>query len=188
MDETDLFRKHIEDEIAQGCTIICDRYTYSGMVYSAAKMNLLLNIQWAREPDVDLPRPDLVIFLDLLPDEAMKRGGYGDEAYEKRDFQEVVRALFKCLKESGMEESEDMVVINASGLVEDVSQKINETVSTKLAAVERGEMGNEIRRIGKWRDEDLLMRIRQLEGQLKEAKERNGREKRQREEKEKEKS
>jgi dTMP kinase len=162
-----LNRKHIEDEIGHGNTIICDRYTYSGMVYSAAKLNSFLGMQWAREPDVGLPRPDLVIFLDLTPEEAMKRGGYGDEAYEKRDFQEIVREFFLCLAKAGREECEDMVVINAGGSVEDVSQKIYESVYAKLAAVESAEIGKEIRRIKKWPDDDSISTIRQLEAQLK---------------------
>ncbi len=99
---------------------------------------------------MNLPRPDLVIFLDLNPDEAVKRGGYGDEAYEKRDFQQAVRVLFRRIKEAGQEESEDMVVIDAGGSVEEVSHKIKETVNAKLSAVERGDLGKEIRRIGKW--------------------------------------
>lgn len=142
------------------------------MVYSAAKLNFLLGMQWAREPDVGLPRPDLVVFLDLRPEEAMKRGGYGDEAYEKREFQQIVRELFLSLMKAEQEESEDMVVINAGGSVEDVSQKIREIVSTKLLAVETGEMGKQIRRIKKWPDDDSMLTIRQLEGRLKEAEER----------------
>lgn len=169
VNEADCLRKLIETEIAQGCTIICDRYTYSGMVYSAAKMNPLLSPEWARNPDVSLPRPDVVVFLDLNPDEAVKRGGYGDEAYEKKDFQEIVRALFRCLKESGQEESEDMVVIDAGGSVEMVGQKIIETVQMKLAAVERGDMGKEIRRIEEWPHEKLAWEIGLLKDKLEKA-------------------
>lgn len=149
-------------------------------------MNPLLSLEWARNPDVNLPRPDVVVFLDLHPDEAVKRGGYGDEAYEKRDFQEIVRAIFKRLKESGQEESEDMVVIDAGGSVEEVSQKIVETVRMKMAAVERGEMGKEIRRIEEWPQENLTWKIGRLEDELKQANEKREREKMKREEEEKE--
>jgi dTMP kinase len=171
VNEADCLRKLIETEIAQGCTIICDRYTYSGMVYSAAKMNPLLSTEWARNPEVSLPRPDIVVFLDLHPDDAVKRGGYGDEAYEKRDFQEIVRALFRCLKESGREESEDMVVIDAGGSVEEVSQKIVETVRMKMAAVGRGEMGKKIRRIEEWPQEKLTCEIGRSKDKLMEVEE-----------------
>jgi len=173
----DCLRKHIEAEISQGCSIICDRYTYSGMVYSAAKMNPLLSLEWARNPDVSLPRPDVVVFLDLHPDDAVKRGGYGNEAYEKRDFQEIVRAIFKFLKESGQEESEDMVVIDAGESVEEVSKKIIEIVRMTLVAVERGEMGKDIRRIKEWPHENLALKIGQLEDELRQAVEKRGREK-----------
>jgi hypothetical protein len=156
------------------------------MVYSAAKMNPLLSLEWARNPDVSLPRPDVVVFLDLHPDEAVKRGGYGDEAYEKRDFQERVRAIFHRLKESGQEESEDMVVIDADGSVEEVSQKIVETVQTKMAAVERGEMGSDIRRIKQWPQENLMRKIGRLDDELKQADEKRERGKREREKRERE--
>lgn len=120
------------------------------MVYSAAKRNPNLSLGWARDPDVGLPRPDLVIFLDLDPDEAEKRGGYGDEKYEKREMQVNVRSLFLSLKELQHEETEDMVVINAGRSVEEVSQDINEVIRAKLAAVEKGDLGKEIRTIARW--------------------------------------
>jgi dTMP kinase len=120
------------------------------MVYSAAKRNPSLSLGWARDPDVGLPRPDLVIFLDLDPDEAEKRGGFGDEKYEKREMQENVRRLFLSLRDFGHEEAEDMVVINAGGSVEEVSQQINESVRMQLAALEKGLLGHEIRVIGRW--------------------------------------
>lgn len=145
--------KSIESDIAQGCNIICDRYTYSGMVYSAAKRNSALSLQWAREPDVGLPRPDLVIFLDLTPDEAERRGGYGEEKYEKREMQENVRRLFLGLRQSGREEAEDMLVLDAGGAVEDVGLKVINAVQARLVNVEKGDFGREIRKIGKWRDE-----------------------------------
>src|SRR4051812_27675863 len=59
------FSKTIKTHIEGGTTIICDRYYYSGIVYSAAKRNPTLSLDWARAPEVGLPRPDLVIFLDL---------------------------------------------------------------------------------------------------------------------------
>ncbi|KAK0668080.1 thymidylate kinase-domain-containing protein [Cercophora samala] len=80
--------------LSQGTTVICDRYYYSGIVYSAAKHNPLLPLSWARSPEVGLPRPDLVLFLDLDEQEARKRGGWGGEVYEKAEMQRRVRELF----------------------------------------------------------------------------------------------
>ena len=54
-----------------------DRYYYSGIVYSAAKKRPDLSLQWAKAPEVGLPKPDLVIFLDVDTETAKARGGFG---------------------------------------------------------------------------------------------------------------
>lgn len=74
--------------------MVCDRYYYSGVVYSAAKRNPALSLAWARAPEVGLPRPDLVLFLDLDEEQARARGGWGGEAYERAEMQRRVRELF----------------------------------------------------------------------------------------------
>ena len=52
---------------------------------------------------------DLVCFLDVSPEEASKRGDYGNEKYEKIEFQAKVRDNYKKLKEDNWE------VINTDG-------------------------------------------------------------------------
>lgn len=44
-----------------------------------------------------LPRPDLCVFLDIAPEAAAGRGGFGDERYERGEVQERVRGLFYAL-------------------------------------------------------------------------------------------
>ena len=88
----------IQEDIAAGTTVIVDRYVYSGIVYSAAKVNPSLTLEWARKPDEGLPRPDACLFLSISPEEAAKRGGYGDERYEKKEMQDRVRQLFSQLR------------------------------------------------------------------------------------------
>ena len=87
-------RKTIAALLAAGTTVLCDRYYHSGIVYSAAKQNPALSLSWARAPEVGLPRPDLVLFLDLDEAQARSRGGWGGEAYEKVEMQRRVRELF----------------------------------------------------------------------------------------------
>lgn len=86
--------KTITSLLSAGVTVLCDRYYYSGVVYSAAKQNPSLTLSWARAPEVGLPRPDLVLFLDLDENQARARGGWGGEAYEKAEMQRRVRELF----------------------------------------------------------------------------------------------
>ena len=65
--------------IHKGETVICDRYAYSGVAFSSAKprdgKGGPLSLEWCQHPDVGLPAPDAVIFLDLSQEEAEQRGG-----------------------------------------------------------------------------------------------------------------
>lgn len=107
-------------DIEAGISIVIDRYYYSGVVYSAAKGNADLTLQWAREPEVGLPRPDICLFLDIEPDVASQRGGFGDEKYETSQMQKLVRQYFhRLLKQS---DGEDMVLVDAARSLEDVQQ------------------------------------------------------------------
>lgn len=49
---------------------VCDRYAYSGVAYSSAKG---LDTQWCKSGDVGLPQPDLVVYLDMSPEQAAAR-------------------------------------------------------------------------------------------------------------------
>lgn len=82
-------------QLEMGNTLICDRYAYSGIAYSGSKG---LNLDWCKAPDIGLPAPDLVIFLDLPVDDAKERGEFGEERYEKVDMQRKVAANFKLLQ------------------------------------------------------------------------------------------
>lgn len=118
------------------------------MVYSAAKQNPSLPLSWARSPEVGLPRPDLVLFLDLSPETAQERGGWGEERYEQAEMQERVRKLFGALKEGPGEESEDLVVVDAGGSVEAVAEEVWRVVGEKVAEGERGDLfGKEVRTV-----------------------------------------
>lgn len=157
-------RKTITTLLASGTTVICDRYYHSGIVYSAAKRNPALTLPWARAPEVGLPRPDLVLFLDLEEAQARARGGWGGEVYERGEMQRRVRELFWGLSMGRVEgqspsgiageaelrfrqEEEDLHVVDASPSVEDVAEEIWKVVRPRVEAVERGEVGRTVRRV-----------------------------------------
>lgn len=121
------------------------------MVYSVAKHLPDLSFKWARAPEVGLPRPDLVIFLDLDPEEAGRRGGYGDEKYEKIEVQEIVRSCFQGLKQAGEEEAEDMIVIDAGRSVEDVHETCVHAVKYRIP-----NMMPKLRKVGDWKRTETL--------------------------------
>ena len=81
--------------LESGTHVIVDRYAFSGVAFSGAKPNL--SMEWCRQSDRGLPKPDLVCFLDVSAEEAAKRGGFGDERYEKAEFQQKVRQNYNLM-------------------------------------------------------------------------------------------
>ncbi|POR31924.1 Thymidylate kinase [Tolypocladium paradoxum] len=141
--------KQIHSLLAAGTTIICDRFYHSGIVYSAAKQNPSLSLSWARAPDRGLPRPDVVLFLDLDEARAESRGGWGDELYEKAEMQRTVRSLFReMIDAEGGGQGEglgDLVAVDAGGSVEEVAELIWGRVRERVRQVDDGEVGRTVR-------------------------------------------
>jgi dTMP kinase len=131
--------------------VIIDRYYYSGIVYSAAKHNPTLSLSWARHPDVGLPRPDVCLFLGISAEEAAKRGGFGEEKYEKQEMQDRVRELFEMLMERWGAEKDDIVRIDASKGLEEVHGEIRGVVENVFARVDAaGSEGEALRFVEEW--------------------------------------
>lgn len=58
-----------------------------------------MDLAWCKSSDKGLPRPDLVIYLELSVEEAQKRGQYGEERYEKEAFQRKATENYSKLRE-----------------------------------------------------------------------------------------
>ncbi|KAL8583223.1 hypothetical protein ACOMHN_013778 [Nucella lapillus] len=99
-----------------GVTLVVDRYSFSGVAFTSAKPNF--SMDWCRQPERGLLRPDAVFFLSVSPQVAAQRGDYGNERYEKREFQTTVAARFKELKEDNWTE------ISADKSVEELSDEV----------------------------------------------------------------
>jgi dTMP kinase len=112
----------IKSDLLKGTNLIIDRYSYSGAVYSAAKANPDLSLEWAWQPEVGLPRPDLLLFLSVSSHEAAKRGGYGQERYETNPMQSRVRDLFDELLT--LNHGHEIQVVDAGSAVEEVAEKM----------------------------------------------------------------
>lgn len=85
----------ILEKLYKGVTVVMDRYYYSGIAYSSADG---LDFDWCKSPDVGLPTPDLTLFLTFEKEKSVtdlqKRENYGEERYEKVDFQQKVKQQF----------------------------------------------------------------------------------------------
>lgn len=88
----ELKTKIINSIYTQKKNIILDRYSYSGIAYSHAKG---VDWQFCISPEKGLPKPDLVLYLNTDKiEELCNREGYGDEIYEKIDFQRKVKDIY----------------------------------------------------------------------------------------------
>ncbi|KAL6237581.1 hypothetical protein BDW75DRAFT_75811 [Aspergillus navahoensis] len=126
--------QRIESDIANGTSVIIDRYSYSGAVYSAAKANSSLSLEWAWQPEIGLPKPDLCLFLSISPEEAAKRGGFGGERYENETMQVRVRELFNTIFD--LQRGTEIRTIDAGKSFGEVSQNISKVVNECIAHVD----------------------------------------------------
>lgn len=137
---------NLAQALADGNTVVCDRYAYSGVAFSSAKTKEDrngegedLSVDWCKAPDAGLPAPDTVIFLDLSQEESEKRGGYGGERYEKRSLQLKVRNRFGELQDQdAKDQTVPWHVVNAAQSIDEVQGDINKIVEETLAQVSNG--------------------------------------------------
>jgi dTMP kinase len=114
--------------------VICDRYAYSGLAFSVAK-NTGLSYEWCLNPDIGLPAPDVAFFLDVAPEVARKRGGFGEERYENEELQTAVRKVFKQI---GSDVQERWEVIDANRSQNEVEEELWDKVKPLIDGVEEG--------------------------------------------------
>lgn len=112
--------------LADGYTVISDRYYYSSLAYQGAALGYdtvaRLNLE-----NKDIKRPDICIFLDLTPEKSLERiGGRGEskEIYENFDYLTRTRAMFFDVFEKLRQNGENIVVIDASGTVDEVAKAV----------------------------------------------------------------
>ena len=120
----------IEAMLAQGRAVICDRYYYSSLAYQGS----LTDFDWVMAANCSCPEirhPDLCIFLDLSPEESMKRitkGRTSTEIYEKAETLEKVRARYLDVFEKLSARGEQIAIIDASGTIEQAAEKIRNVI------------------------------------------------------------
>merc|ERR1712060_575970 len=113
----------IVESLSQGISVVCDRYAFSGVAYSAAKG---LDFAWCQSPDVGLPCPDAVFFMLVEPEVGAARANFGDERYENEQMQSNVRAEFNLTR---LHETVNWNVVDGSLAIEKISAEIRGSVA-----------------------------------------------------------
>ncbi|GMQ10007.1 hypothetical protein CsSME_00053183 [Camellia sinensis var. sinensis] len=119
----------MENKLRCGTTLIVDRYSFSGVAFSSAKG---LDIEWCKAPEMGLLAPDLVLYLDIPPEKAAERGGYGGERYEQLEFQRKVARSYQILHDASWK------TIDACLPIEDVEKQLQEVVLDCVTTCQKG--------------------------------------------------
>ncbi|XP_020768870.2 thymidylate kinase [Odocoileus virginianus] len=126
----------MKEKLSQGITLVVDRYAFSGVAFTSAKENFSLD--WCKQPDVGLPKPDLVVFLQLQLAEAAVRGEFGRERYESGPFQQRALQRFQQLL---ADPSLPWKTVNASRSIEDVHREIRALSEDAIRAAAHRPLG-----------------------------------------------
>ena len=113
--------------MAEGKTVISDRYYYASMAYQGQGDDF----EWVARMNLDCPhirKPDGAILLDMNPEDSMARiraGRTSDELeiYETVAQQEKIRARFARVTEY-LKDRDLILTVNAAGTVEEVADRV----------------------------------------------------------------
>jgi dTMP kinase len=123
----------IVKKMEQGHTVITDRYYFSSYAYHGVHMDIDWVIQ-VNSLSADLLRPDLNIFIDISPEEAIKRlnkGRSSIELYESiENLKNVREKYFEAFRLVGGKEK--LLIINGDRSAEEISKDIWLEVSNLL--------------------------------------------------------
>lgn len=117
-------KNEMEKELRAGTTIIVDRYSYSGVAYSAAKG---LDFEWCKIPERGLLKPDLVLYLTLSEEALGRRKGFGEERYETSELQLKVNNIFQRLIEKPLWQ-----VVDADKTESELSDELEKIITEKI--------------------------------------------------------
>ena len=119
--------------LEQGIHVICDRYYYSTLAYQGSDTDF----EWVKNMNLHCPEimpPDLCVFLDLTPEESLKRIASSRvtlDIYEKKETLERFRSSF--YKVFRLEEEKDRVkIVNAGRDVRSIAGEIYSIVKQLL--------------------------------------------------------
>ncbi len=106
--------------------VICDRYVHSSLAYQSAEG---VDKEWIKCLNKMFPEPDIIIYIDIKPETAMKRiksRKKETEKYEQENFLRKVRENYLSMKGGKFK------VINGEKTVEDVHKEIISLVTQQL--------------------------------------------------------
>jgi len=117
--------KEINDAISKNSVLIMNRYYQSNLVYGFVNG---MNLSWLENLDSGLPKPDLVIVLDVSQKESFRRKKIKRDKFEKhREFSKKISKAYKHLARK-----KHWKLVNASSSKETIHQEILKIFAKKI--------------------------------------------------------
>ena len=91
------------------------------MAYTSAKSGF--DIDWCKQCDAGLPKPDIVCFMDTKLTSVAERQDFGEERYETSEFQKRVYKNFGQLFDLSQSSSE-CLILNAKETIDELHKQI----------------------------------------------------------------
>lgn len=120
------WRPRIEQWLAAGDFVVCDRYRASSVAYGEAQG---LDARWLDEIQRGLPVPSITVLLDIAPETAARRKATGRDKYE-RDLALLGRVRTSYQRQAA---APGWVVINAEVQKDEVARAVEAAVLLRLA-------------------------------------------------------
>lgn len=120
----------IEPLTERGIDVISDRYYYSSLAYQGAATDYA----WVKTMNIGSPeirRPDLCIYLDLLPEQSLERISRNRESveiYENLEKLTVTRNTFLSVIDDLKGDGENIYIVDANRAPEDIATEIFDIV------------------------------------------------------------
>ncbi len=114
-----------------GNNIICDRYYISNMAYNSTKDLSVEQVMELNRPVWEKLQPDLVVFLDITPEETARRRQAertDSEIYDADETQKRIRNNYLTALDLVEKKGVKVVRVDASNPIEDVALAIREAV------------------------------------------------------------
>ncbi len=122
-DRQDHLASEIEPNLMDGVSVICDRYLYSSVVYQSVSAGRADARDWITQINYFVRKPDLVLYLNVDPQEARRRRQERDfqvEIFDDPEFQEQLVKKYHSL--SSMFPDINIVTVDAGRSVAEVAE------------------------------------------------------------------
>jgi len=122
-DRVEHYERIIRKRLEKGYYVISDRYVHSSIAYQGGLLN---DLEWVRIINNRVPPPDLAIYLDIDPENALRRKNVSGP-FEDISLLEKIRSVYLKLVENG-----ELIMVDADKPLEEVLEEVTKIVESKL--------------------------------------------------------